>query len=242
MILPWFSVLRLKMVNNISFPGQNACPDNVKIKKMNSEKIDVLISENTNIRSELIMMSKTVHSCIFAFISSFGLFIGVVINLNINKSYITDYQIGILSFIVSQIEIIIIIYSMMLSADIFTKSAYMSHIESKINSLLSDKLIFWETDVSPFQWKKGALIFSQMFLNLFYLIVFAVFIACCYKYVGNSIYIWVQILEIVIVLLLSYQLKNQFSKTKKFINQLNSQYQEELNTVRGPGQEANGQP
>lgn len=174
---------------------------------LEKEKIRVLINENRSIRSELIMVQKTIHNCIFGFITFLGVFVGVLINL-ITKN--TDpYLTGILAFALSQVEIVLVVYSLMLSSDMFTKAAYVKYIEKKINSILKEDIIFWESEMSPLNWKKGTMMINSIMLYIFYFAAFASLAAFCYNKLAGHLYLWIQILETLIIFAIMVRLSHE---------------------------------
>ncbi|MDB5229671.1 MAG: hypothetical protein JWN76_476 [Chitinophagaceae bacterium] len=184
---------------------------------MENEKINVLLKENQNLRSELTMVSKTVHNSFFAFITTFGLFIGLLANIKSKEVSITNSEISIMTFIVSQIEIIIIVYNVLLSSDIFAKAAYIAHIETKINELLKDKLIFWETSVSPFVQRKGTLLLSEVILYCFYSGIFISLSIYGYDKNEDAVLPGIQIIEILLVCYLLFKMSREYANVKKYI-------------------------
>src|SRR5215467_8990613 len=97
---------------------------------MKEEKLSILMQENSNLRAEITVLIKNIQSCLFTFIGSLGLFVGIVINLDKSASSF-NYNAGLLAFLISQVGIIIIFLAINIQVDVLTKAAYISYLEKK---------------------------------------------------------------------------------------------------------------
>jgi hypothetical protein len=189
---------------------------------MENEKIKVLISENQNMRSEIGIIAKTIHYCFFGFITAIGGIATVAVNLY--KIGADNVNVGYLAFLVSQLETIFLIYYIMLMSDLAAKAAYIEFIETKINFLLNDNLVFWESKVSPFIWKRGSMALSVIILYIFYAIFFVLSTKYSYTYanIGCHLFLWIQIIEFLIICYLMLKLRGQKQRASVYISDLSS--------------------
>jgi len=199
-------------------------------------KLDILLRENNNIRVELTAMIKNVQNCFFSFLASIGVFLGFFINLSLNNSgnlIKSNTNIGVVAIVISQIELVIIIFSINIQTDVFVKSAYISYIERKINFLIGEEIIFWESRVAKDMWSSSILgknkitnvaITSQRIMSAFYILVFGTFVYISFVNLRDFnfniavITLIVQILEAIIAILLAVFLTKQNQLASKFIN------------------------
>ncbi len=187
---------------------------------MENKKIDILLGENSNIRTELTAMIKNIHNCLFSFIGSLGLFVGVLLSLDKKEPHF-DYNAGILAFLISQVGIIIILLAINIQADVFTKAAYIGYIEKKINNLIGEDIIFWESQISSREKKKSVMVSSQFFLFLSYFLSFVFLTIYSFNKLHNWLLLATQISEVITILFLSIQLNREFKNTNKYINSIN---------------------
>ncbi|HTB30378.1 MAG TPA: hypothetical protein VK808_00015 [Bacteroidia bacterium] len=184
-------------------------------------KADILMKENMNIRGEMIMVEKNIHNCFFAIFTFTGVSIGLFINLNSQET--DSSMLGLLVFVISQIEIALVIYSYMLSSDMFTKAAYMWYLEEEINKRVGVDTIFWESRGTDYNWH-GAMRFNAFLMFFLYLGAFiaaTVYCAFQYDYPWN---LWVQIPEAATVIIFGMVVlpnikKNVYNKIRKFRNE-----------------------
>jgi len=187
-------------------------------------KITVLISEIQSIRHELVMESKTIHNFIFAFITSIGLIIGLIVNLSSNKVDWYEYKLGVLAFLVSQIEIAVIFYSTLIYSSISSKMAYIERLETKVNSLLNENLICWASKVTPFQVMYGGTFFyTSRTLFVGYLAIFILLMIFCYDKAEYHMYLWIQIFEAIIAGFLTYKISQENKRGIKFNKKLDAE-------------------
>lgn len=195
---------------------------------MDNEKIKVLTNENQIIRSEIVMLVKTFHNLIFAFFTSIGIFIALLVQLdlqvagkNIQEAAVYNSLIGLLTFLITQIEFIVIVYSILLNSDIHTQAAYIEYVETKINSLLKEDLIFFETKIKAFDSRTyGTLLITTGVLNFCYLTFFSALAVFCYTKAGLILYLLIQIVEFLIVCFLLFKLSKERSKVREYISQI----------------------
>ncbi len=188
---------------------------------MESKKIDILVQENQNMRAEITAMVKNVHNCLFSFLGSLGLFVGILLDLHKNELTF-DYNAGILAFLISQVGIIIIIFSINIQADVITKAAYTSYIEKKINDLVGENIIFWDSKIASRQHNKGAFITTLIFLSLSYFLTFLFLTGYCFNKVHNWLFLSIQISEVIIIVFLSIQVNREFDNVSKHIKSIDS--------------------
>jgi len=186
---------------------------------MESKKIDILLQENENFRAEIIAMIKNIHNCLFSFIGSLGLFVGILLNLN-KKDFTYNHNAGILAFLISQVGIIIILLAINIQADVFTKAAYINHIENKINNLVGETLIFWEGKIACNKPLRSVMGISQFCLFLSYFISFVFLTLYSYENLLNLFLLFIQIGEGILLAVLSFKLTREFYKVKRYIHSL----------------------
>jgi len=190
----------------------------IKMVDLENKKIDVLITESTGVRSEIMGIVKSNHNSLFAFITSLGLFVGVFFQLK-NP---TQSEIGILACVIGQIEAVILLYNIMLTADLSAKATYVAHIEMKINKLFNDQIVYWESVVSKRAWEKGTIFYSSASLSIIYGTAFIALSFYCdskIEYpVCKFLLISFQVIEAIGICVLLYRLMGERKRVTKDIN------------------------
>lgn len=103
-------------------------------EKTDQMKLETLLRENQNIRVELTAVVKNIHYCFFSFLASLGIFAGIIGNMSQQSGlcfYESIYNMGLVTLLISQIEFIIVVFSINLQSDIYVKAAYIDSIEKK---------------------------------------------------------------------------------------------------------------
>jgi hypothetical protein len=184
------------------------------------EKLKILLHENENIRKELGLYVKIVNNFIFAFLATLGAGIGVFINLN-GKELNTNFSYtGLLSFVLSQVVVIILVYSNVLNLSVAARSAYLAHLENKINQLAGERLVFWENKIVSYALIGGVSMFNRVLLYFFYLAFFLVLVVYGYDKIDNHIYTWIQGAEMIILTFSFLKLVKEKDKVHRYILRL----------------------
>ena len=192
-------------------------------------KLDVLLKENQNIRVELTAMIKNIQYCFFSFLASVGIFVGIITNISLQHApfYQQDFDTGLVAFLISQIEVIIVIFSIYIQTDIFYKAAYISYIERKINFLLGEEIIFWESRICKDMWSASILgkhkhqntaILTQRIQAIFYFMAFVSLIVFTFSKLENLALLMLQSVEVCICAFLLYSLGKAHANAASYIN------------------------
>jgi hypothetical protein len=185
---------------------------------MDDKRIDILLRENQNIRTELGMLSKTIHNCVFAFVGSFALLAAGWVNFRATTPSINAEQMGILAFCISQIEFFTVMYGILLTSDIISKHVYVGYLEKQINSEMNERLIFGEHKIAERNQTKGAMLFNELVLHCVYLSVFIACMKFSYNLSRCNWYFWLQGFEIFIVAICIIGLLREGSRVEKHIS------------------------
>ena len=199
--------------------------DDIKVK------IDALLRENQNIRTELTAMIKNIQNCFFSFLASVGIFAGSLMNASQQNSatyYQSDSTMGWVTFLVSQIEVMIVVFSIYIQTDVFYKAAYIAYIEKKVNFLLGEEdVLFWESRICKDMWSAGALgkykhqnslLLTQRVQFSFYFLFFSFLAWFSFDKLGNVYIPIVQIIEAGIIWYLLVALGKAHENASRYIN------------------------
>ena len=115
---------------------------------MNPEfKVQSLCSERDGLRREIILMEKSMHQCAFTFLLVAGAWAGILVQARaISADKLIDP--GMILMIISQIEVFMALFAILLMSNMNVHAGYIRAIETKINLLAADKLNCWETEVT----------------------------------------------------------------------------------------------
>jgi hypothetical protein len=189
---------------------------------MKQEKINVLLGEHSNMRTELLEILKMTHTFLFTFLGLILASTGGYIGLLVDKKYLS--YMNELVFAVSQIEIIILVYTILLNLGIQSIAAYISYIEMKINSLLGEDIIFWESNISQAYQKDKTHLVTLNMLYLFYVSFFCLLMYLCFTNNDTkdsfNFYFWIQLVEISVVIILTFQIPEHRNKISRRIKSL----------------------
>jgi hypothetical protein len=113
-----------------------------------------------------------------------------------------------------------------IQADVFTKAAYISYLEQKINKIVGETIIFWGNKIAFRENKKSAMVTSQFFLFLSYFVSFAFLTIYSFNKLHNWAFLLTQIGEVIILAVLSYQLKREHKNVSTFIKRIDTKISE----------------
>jgi hypothetical protein len=149
----------------------------------------------------------------------------IIAGILIKADSLLESTISILAFIISQIEFILIIFSISLLTGIFNLASYIANIENKINHLTENHMLFWESEISKRQWGSGLLIFTHGSIWIFCGIVFIYLGFLSYSHSKNCWYLLVQIIELIVIIIIMISLLKERSRVDKYIDKLGNDYQ-----------------
>lgn len=188
---------------------------------LENKKIDILISENQNRRNEIIATNNQIYKSLFAFIATMGGLVGTLLS---KDSILVNGNADIIVFLLSQIEFVIVIFCLGLISAITNQALYVAYLEEKINEIVKDNLVFWESKMVIRMWRKGPMIISQSFLYVIYFAFFVVLGFICYKiasvYWHRTLFLTCQAIEFGIVIMIVIKSLLESNKIKKYINQI----------------------
>jgi len=183
-----------------------------KMDSITENKIKVLLNEHQAMKNGILMRVKMIHNFLFIFIFNVCALFATIIS---KSQFDLIHYLPIVAFIISQIQVLIIVYTILITAEMLGDSMYLSYIESKVNSMLGEKLIFWEHVMAPKMRKISTLAYSTWILYGFYLTFFCILI----YYSFEKYYYWcifLQIFEVLIIVFLGIRLYNDHKRIIKF--------------------------
>ena len=146
-----------------------------------TEQIDLLMREKDSQRGEVLEINRTYFMTLFGFFTVLSAFGGVYVSDNVftNDSLRTATLFGL-----SQLQWMLVIFSLSLLSLQNLHVGYIKALESKINELAGQQLLIWETGIaSEYIGKpKGGVIVASVFLYIGYLGTFVGEAILCFKY------------------------------------------------------------
>lgn len=191
------------------------------------EKIDVLVNEKKNLRDEILTIKRIIYNSIFSVIAIIGGISAYFIGRDGFDEFLNSKHYVLYVIIICQIEFIISIFIFSLDSTIETISVYLNIIDDKINAILNERILFWESSRRLFnKTPKGAEWFCLAIIYVFFTIIFAlgllingieIFFNHTYSYM---IFFLIQLIEALLLIILSIKKHQEFNKTKKIYAEL----------------------
>ncbi|MHC4120818.1 MAG: hypothetical protein ACYSWO_25280 [Planctomycetota bacterium] len=175
-----------------------------------SNQLKAIISERDGLRSETILMVKSIHQAGFAFVTV-SIF---VVGLYLKENFIQDSASKIvLLFLLTQVLVFLQFVTVALTANHNVHAGYIEAVEHKLNSICQAKVCIWEHEVgrkylvSP----RCSFALSLFAISAFQLLLQGLFIAVA-LWSGHVIYGVVLIVELCVATAL---LLNSFAERKR---------------------------
>ncbi len=149
------------------------------------EKIQLLMAEKSELRTQLIESDKSLHNTIFVFVSFFAAMFGIGIQNQISADLT-----AVLLLTISQIEFFLGLFSLALIVVRNTYVSYIRSIEARINLLAQDKISFFQSEVNSrfITNVKSYYFYIMLALILFVLVLFVyLMIGCASRFPDRSI-------------------------------------------------------
>jgi len=117
------------------------------------EKASLLAQERTELREEMVVAQKSLHSVLLGFATIIAAALGLVSTKDVGLSWLGP----VVSLALSQLEFLLCVYAASLILGISAHAAYVRFIEDKINDLAQEKLLLWESEVgaNDYSWPAG---------------------------------------------------------------------------------------
>ncbi len=126
------------------------------------EKASLLAQERSELRDEMVVAQKSLHSVLLGFATIIAAGLGLV-----SSKGVGDDWLGPVCFALSQLEFLLGVYAASLILGISAHAAYVRCIEDKINELAAEKrLLVWETEVGATQYSWPAGIFRWTVIGM----------------------------------------------------------------------------
>lgn len=111
------------------------------------QRLKILLQEHQIIHTEISGLIRSIQYCLLSYIGSIGLFTNAVANMIDKKE---NNHCAAVIFALSQIEFIIIIFSIYNQTELMGKAAYADSIERRINMIVDECIVFWESEIARY--------------------------------------------------------------------------------------------
>jgi len=170
-------------------------------KKSAALVLEALLHERVCLREDIVLMQRSMHQTIFAFVAVAGVAAGIYFN---EKIVASDTR-PIILFALTQAEVFLALFALALIGNQNVHVGYCRAVERQINAVLGGNVVIWESEIVPafIFHPRGTFFWSYILFSLSLVAVFIVFVAMAFQHVNQLAFGVVLTIELIALIVLT---------------------------------------